>query len=120
MMPLRVFVQFLKTLRDEANAKVCGSFARGDYDLKGHLSDIDLVVNDKGMKKAIEIFERFNVVGDSIIFGQWSSPRDLTSLPHPVEVMSKVWIKKEKDCPKTVSVYGIVFDTWSKRSKKQA
>lgn len=110
-MPIPTFLQFLKTLRDEAGAKLAGSFARGDYDID-HFSDIDLVIKESKMKKAIKIFERFGVVGDSVLIGQWSSPRDKTTLPRPVEVMSDFWIKADPKLPPTVTVFGIEFKTY--------
>ena len=118
MMPLAVFQDFLTALRDECGARLCGSFARYEHDLKGHFSDIDLVVSADGdgdarpIRKAIAIFKRFNVPGSSILVGQFSSPRDTTTLPRPIEVMEDSWIEKDKTLAKEVEVYGIKFKTF--------
>ena len=125
MMPNIVFMEFLRTLRDEANVRVCGSFASGTYDMKpGFLSDIDFVVQYvdredeygnpvvRPIDKAMEIFKRFDVPGDSIFVGQWSSPRDLETLPRPVEVMESWLIQEDESYPQTVSIFGLRFQTY--------
>lgn len=118
-----LFKSFLEALRDEAGALLCGSFARGDHDLNGHLSDIDLIVRCvsrmdgqvRPIDKAIEIFKRFEVPGESILVGQWSSPRDIVTLPRPVEVMEDSWVDPDKSLPPKVTVFGVEFATYRRR-----
>lgn len=114
MTPLDVttFLQFLEALRDETGARLCGSYARGDHDLRGHISDIDLVVKDGRMQDVLAIFERFGVEGDSCAPGHWASPRNLVALPRPVEVFEPAWPDPEPSAPSTVSVFGVEFVTY--------
>lgn len=131
-MDKKTFRQFLIALRDEAGARLCGSCARGDYDMKpGFLSDIDFVIpavsatdgwgdpiEDRPMTKAIAVFERFGVPIESILPGQVSSPRDLTTLLRPVEVMEHSWVDADPKLPERVEFYGITFlthnaDAWA-------
>lgn len=112
------FKLFLTALRDEAGAKLCGSMARGDYDID-HFSDIDLIVRGRKYKTkkrkmlvAIDIFNRFEVPGESILMGQWSSPRDKITLPRPVEIMEDTWIKPDPALPLVVSLFTVDFQTY--------
>lgn len=126
MMDVQTFSEFLRLLRDSCRARVCGSFARGDFDTRRHISDIDLVVpyqeslDEYGepvatyMSKAIDIFSIFNVPGESAITGDWSSPRDLITLPRPVEVFDEFWIEPEFTATDHVIIYGVKFQTYTK------
>lgn len=125
-MEVQAFVHFLVDLREEADARVCGSFARGDYDLRsGFLSDIDFVVpavsrsdawgvlrTDRPIDKAVAVFARYGVPWDSILPGQISSPRDTTTLPRPVEVMETSWVEVDPSLPENVLIFGMLFLTY--------
>ena len=70
------------------------------------------------MTKAIAVFERFGVPIESILPGQVSSPRDLTTLLRPVEVMEHSWVDADPKLPERVEFYGITFlthnaDAWA-------
>ena len=110
-------------------ARVCGSFARGDYDLKGNWSDIDLVVpmaeedewGDKieptPIQLAIKVLDEFGIPWDSILPGHISTPRDTKTLPRPIEVMEECWITPDPTFPDTVKICGIGFKTFKEYTK---
>lgn len=117
------FETFLRALRDEAGARLGGSFALHNEDARpGFVSDIDLVilhpredpwtnetVQPTPMQRAIRVFERFDVPWESAVIGAISSPRDLDTLPRPVEVMDTGWIEHEPDALSTRVIYGVHF-----------
>lgn len=118
--------EFIALLRDLAKLKfvqVTGSYARGDYKYN---SDIDFVVprrkedgygnviHPTPLEKAIAVLNAHGVQWDSEVLGQASTPRNLTYMPIPIEVMEKIWltpVPKNKRLDKVV-VYGIEFKTW--------
>lgn len=106
----RMITDLLQALHDECEAKVTGSYARG---LQNNESDLDLVVtSQRRLKRAISIFERFELPWDSILVGQIASKPN--SLPIQIEVMWKAWLTPihKKDRRQSVTIYGIEFDTY--------
>ena len=108
------FTKFLIALRDECKARLFGSFANGTEEVA---SDIDLCVPDRNMKKAIDIFERFEVSGESCIVGSWSSPRNMDALPRPVEIISSCWAKTDRSFPESVTIYNVKLLTYRYKLK---
>jgi len=117
----------LTALRDRCGAKLCGSWAEGTQDMKpGMFSDIDLVVRytdreegkTRPIEEAIKVFDEFGVPWDSHIVGQISSPRDLQTLPRPVEVMESSWIAPKPEYKPEVNVFGVTFQSF-RRSWRQ-
>jgi hypothetical protein len=126
MMDIPTFRQFLIALREEGACQLTGSFARHENDLRGHLSDIDLVCPEKAVddygevvrsfiQDCVRVFERFGVAWSSPIIGSIGSPRDTTTLPRPVEVMEAGWasIKWKPPAGRKISVYGVDFPTFT-------
>ena len=123
MMPFVTFEAFLLALRDRAQARLCGSYSRGTEDMGDHVSDIDLVVPcvdredawgdsvERPIDRAVEVFKLFGVPMESILPGQVSSPRDLKTLPRPVEVMDTAWVDPEAGALPSREVFGVVFET---------
>ncbi|MHA2279584.1 MAG: hypothetical protein ACXAC5_01650 [Promethearchaeota archaeon] len=106
------FTEFLTALRDKCKCRITGSYARCCARLN---SDLDLIVHsDSGMKRAIKIFDLFGVRWDSIIIGQIASPRNMWTLPIPVEVMCKEWLTPipKNERPETITIHGVTFKTW--------
>jgi predicted nucleotidyltransferase len=105
----KTFTEFLAELKKECKAKVTGSYARGDWHLS---SDLDLVVTtNERLKQAIAIFEKYEVPWESILVGQIASPRELQTLPIPVEVMETFWLTPTK-VKGEVEICGVTFKTW--------
>ncbi len=115
------FQAFLLELRDYAGAQLHGSFAHYQEDRGEYVSDIDLVVSEPELddwgdyvkptpiERAIEIFERYEVPWESIITGAINSPRDLVTLPRPVEVTDTGWIKPAPSYCVSRVLWGIEF-----------
>ena len=115
------FIEFLTALRDRCGARLCGSWADGTQDMKpGMLSDIDLVVRyaerecakTRPIEEAIKVFHEFNVPWTSSIVGQLSSPRDLETLPRPVEIMESSWITPNRGYSREINLFGVTFQTF--------
>lgn len=103
------FTAFLAELQKTCKAKVTGSFARGDWRLN---SDLDLVVTTNArLKQAIAIFEKYEVPWESILPGQIGSPRELQTLPIPVEVMETFWLTPTREKGE-IEICGVTFKKW--------
>jgi hypothetical protein len=126
MMDIPTFRRFLIALRDRGGCVLTGSYARHEQDLAGHVSDIDLVcpektVDDYGatvvspIGTCIAVFAEFGVPWSSPIVGSIGSPRDLTTLPRPVEVMEAGWasIKWKPPAGPRVQIFGVDFKTFT-------
>ena len=125
-MDIDAFQAFLRDLRDHGGCRLGGSMALHREDLRGHVSDIDLIcpdrtkddygeVIDEPIRRCIEVYERHGVPWDSVAPGTISSPRDLVTLPRPVEVIEEMWIRGRDD-PQPADtcreVYGVRLETW--------
>lgn len=110
MMKPKKFRAFLRALADSGVVRVIGSYANGTANTEDHVSDLDLYVlrEDKGMKKVIAIFDAFGVPWESFVFGHIYSPRDLTTLPFPVEC-AYWWFDCKRGRTKPVKVFGVKF-----------
>ncbi len=126
MMDIPTFRRFLIALRDRGACVLTGSYARHENDLRGHLSDIDLVCPEKvrddygnvtrsPIRECCAVFDEFGVPWSSPIVGSIGSPRDVTTLPRPVEVMEEGWaaIKWKAPAANRISIYGVDFRTFT-------
>jgi hypothetical protein len=124
-MDINTFKRFLAALRDEG-CLLTGSFARHTNDLGDHVSDIDLVCGDRTeddfgemldapIERCIDVFEKFDVPWESAVIGSIGSPRDLVTLPRPVEIMESSWASYRWEPPagNAIHVYGVLFKTFT-------
>lgn len=115
MMDFEKFQHFLLRLRDQCKARLGGSYARGT---EHFYSDIDLIIPNSTdrmsyVKKAIDIFNEFEVPWESAVIGSISSPRNLECLPKPVEVIAQMWIDDKRSRTKqSVEVFGVLFQKY--------
>lgn len=124
MMTVSTFIQLLQELAALKVGKtpiirVTGSYADGTQRLG---SDLDFYVHEprqqymeapsgeRSIDKVIALFAKYGIPWESCIPGHISSPRDLFTLPIPIE-FSSIFEHRKNRMP-FVSIYGVKFATW--------